>query len=152
MKSLLQGGCIRCGACSRVCPTRVILPAVEPGDVPGLLAPRLRFSGPDYCRQDCNRCGQVCPTGVIRPLPLPAKNRQVIGTAAIDLSECYLTLEKECGICVARCPRAAIVDVFLTATYQTTVQVLREKCNGCGACVGICPPKVIRVDPARGRV
>jgi ferredoxin len=142
-----RGGCIRCGSCARACPTRIIQPAVGPGDVSGLLAPRLRFSGPDYCLQDCNLCGRVCPTGVIRPLPLEEKNRHVIGVAAIDLSACLLTREVECGVCVPRCPHAAIVDGFDYETYKVVVEVLRDRCNGCGACVGICPPKVIAVEP-----
>jgi ferredoxin len=146
-----KGGCIRCGSCSRVCPTGIIEPTVEWDDVAGFLAPRLRFSGSNYCLQDCNLCGKVCPTGVIRPLALEAKNRHVIGIATIDLSACLLTLERECGVCVPRCPRAAIVDVFLRETYQAAVKVLRERCNGCGACVGICPPKVVKVE-AENRV
>jgi ferredoxin len=145
-EAAFKGGCIRCGSCSRACPTGIIEPAVEWGDVAGFLAPRLRFSGSNYCLQDCNRCGNVCPTGVIRPLALQEKNRQVIGIAAIDHSACLLTLEVECGVCVPRCPRAAIVDVFLRETYQAAVKVLRERCNGCGACVGICPPKVVKVE------
>jgi ferredoxin len=87
----------------------------------------------------------VCPTGVIRPLTLPEKNNHVIGLATVDLSACLLTLDKECGVCIPRCPRAAIVDSFAYQTYTVSIQVLAEKCNGCGACVGICPPKVIRV-------
>jgi ferredoxin len=43
------------------------------------------------------------------------------------------------------------VDVFLRETYQAAVKVLRERCNGCGACVGICPPKVVKVE-AENRV
>ncbi len=147
-EAAFEGGCIRCGSCTRVCPTKIIQPAVEQTGVTGFLVPRLRFSGPDYCRQDCNLCGQVCPTGVIRSLTIREKNRHIIGIASIDLPNCYLTIEKECGICIARCPRAAIVDVFDRKTYLASVSVLSEKCNGCGACVGICPPKVIRVAAA----
>ncbi len=141
------GGCIRCGSCSRACPTGIIEPAIERGDVAGFLAPRLRFSGADYCLQSCNLCGRVCPTGVIRPLALEAKNRQVIGIASIDLDRCFLTEERECGVCIPRCPRAALVDGFSRETYKVTVEVLRDRCNGCGACVGICPPKVITIVP-----
>lgn len=146
-ETAFQGGCIRCGSCSRICPTGIIQPAVAWGEVAGLLAPRLRFTGPSYCLQDCNRCGQVCPSGVIRPLPLEEKNRRVIGVARVNLAACLLTLEIECGICVPRCPRAAIVDTFSYEAYKVVVKVERDKCNGCGACVGICPPKVITVEP-----
>jgi ferredoxin len=150
-EAAFQGGCIRCGSCSRACPTGIIRPAVRNSAVTDFLVPHLHFSGPDYCKQDCKLCGEVCPTGVIRALPLAEKNRHVIGIALVDLPECYLTIEKECGICVARCPRAAIVDTFNRATYTTAVEVIREKCNGCGACVGICPPQVIRVVPVESR-
>lgn len=140
-----SGSCIRCGSCVRVCPTGIIRPAQAWGDIAGLLAPTLHFSGPNYCLQDCSRCGKVCPSGVIRPLPLAEKNRQVIGIATIDLSACLLTAETECGVCIPRCPRGAVVDTFSPATYTAAVKVLRDRCNGCGACVGICPPKAVHI-------
>jgi ferredoxin len=145
-ETAFKGGCIRCGSCLRACPTGIIESAGRAGDVAGFLAPSLRFSGPNYCLQDCNRCGKVCPTGVIRPLPLEEKNRHVIGIAAIDLTRCLLTLEVECGVCVPRCPRGAIVEGFARETYTAVVKVVPENCNGCGACVGICPPKVVKVE------
>lgn len=150
-ETAFKGGCIRCGSCVRVCPTGIIQPVVDAGDVSGLLAPTLRFSGANYCLQDCNRCGKACPTKVIRPLPLQEKNRHVIGIARIDLSRCLLTIEKECGVCLPRCPRGALVEGFDYGTYTVTVQVLPDKCNGCGACVGICPAKVVTIDPGSHR-
>jgi ferredoxin-type protein NapF len=142
-----QSGCIRCGSCSRACPAGIIQPATARSDAAGILTPQLRFDGPNYCLQDCNLCGRVCPTGVIRPLALEEKNRHVIGIAAVHHAACLLALEKECGVCVPRCPRRAIVDIFNRETYQSEIRVLSQKCNGCGACVGICPPRVIRIEP-----
>jgi len=143
---VFKGACIRCGNCIRSCPSGIIEPSVDSQDAAGFLVPRLKFSGTDYCREDCNKCGHACPTGVIRPLPLREKNRHVIGIARIDLSECLLTMEAECGVCMPRCPRGAIVEQFSRQTYTTTVKVIGEKCNGCGACVGICPAKVVTVE------
>ena len=145
-ETALKGACIRCGSCIRSCPSGVIEPSVDSQDMTGLLVPKLRFSGTDYCLQDCNKCGQACPTGVIRPLPLREKNRQIIGIARIDLSGCLLTMDAECGICVPRCPREAIVEAFSRETYTATVKVIAEKCNGCGACVGICPANVVTIE------
>ncbi len=144
-ETAFKGACIRCGNCVRSCPSGIIEPSVDSQDVAGLLVPRLKFSGADYCREDCNKCGLACPTGVIRPLPLEEKNRHVIGVARIDLSECLLTMDEECGVCMPRCPHGAIVEQFSRQTYTTTVKVIGEKCNGCGACVGICPAKVVTV-------
>ena len=81
-------------------------------------------------------------------MPLKEKNARIIGIARIDLSECLLVLDQECGVCLVRCPRGAIVEAFSRETYTTIVKVVREKCNGCGACVGICPPKVVKVEAA----
>jgi ferredoxin len=145
-ETALKGACIRCGNCIRSCPSGVIEPSVDCHDIAGFLVPKLRFSGTDYCLQDCNKCGQACPTGVIRPLPLREKSRQIIGIARIDLSECLLTMDVECGVCVPRCPRAAIVEDFSRETYTATLKVIAEKCNGCGACVGICPANVVTVE------
>lgn len=145
-EAAFKGACIRCGNCVRSCPSGIIEPSVDSQDVAGVLVPRLRFSGTDYCREDCNKCGFACPTGVIRPLPLHEKNRHVIGIARIDLSECLLTMDEECGVCIPRCPHGAIVEQFSRETYTTTVKVIAEKCNGCGACVGICPAKVVTVE------
>ena len=63
-RTAFQGGCVRCGSCSRACPAGIIEPAVERHDIAGFLAPQLRFYGPQYCRQDCNVCGRVCPPPV----------------------------------------------------------------------------------------
>ncbi len=145
-ETAFKGACIRCGNCIRSCPSGIIRPSVDSQDVAGFLVPRLKFSGTDYCREDCNKCGQACPTGVTRPLPLREKNRHVIGIARIDLAECLLTMDQECGVCIPRCPHGAIVEQFSRETYTTTVKVIGEKCNGCGACVGICPAKIVTVE------
>ena len=145
-EAAFKGACIRCGNCIRSCPSGIIEPSIDSRDVAGFLVPKLRFSGPDYCREDCNKCGHVCPTGVIRPLSLQDKNQHVIGVAEIDLSECLLTMDEECGVCMPRCPQGAIVEQFSRETYTATVKVVPGKCNGCGACVGICPAKIVRVE------
>jgi ferredoxin-type protein NapF len=145
-ETAFRGACIRCGNCVRSCPSGIIEPSVDSHDAAGFLVPRLKFSGAAYCLQDCNKCGLACPTGVIRPLPIQEKNRRVIGIARIDLSGCLLTMDEECGVCIPRCPRGAIVEDFSRETYTTTVGVIDRKCNGCGACVGICPAKIVTVE------
>jgi len=138
--------CVRCGNCVRSCPTGIIQPDLEPPKLTALLTPSLRFDT-NHCLETCNRCGQHCPTGAIAALPLAEKNEQRIGLAQIHNAGCLLTLDKECNACSLICPRKAIVEDFSKETYTAMVRVDANRCNGCGACVAVCPPRVIAVLP-----
>jgi ferredoxin-type protein NapF len=138
--------CIRCGNCVRICPAKIIQHDTASPDTPGILAPMLGFSS-DFCRADCNRCGQGCPSGAIAPLPLDAKNRRKIGLARIAMEDCLLTEGRECSICSLICPYNAIEEVFNQETYSYTLRVDPDRCNGCGQCQIVCPPKVIDIKP-----
>jgi len=139
--------CIRCGNCVRSCPANIIQPDLWPPNLPTLLVPRLNFDT-NYCLETCNACGQNCPTGAIAALPLDKKNECRIGLAEINHAGCLLAIEKECSVCVLVCPRKAIVEEFSRETYTAMVRVDAERCNGCGACVAVCPAGVITVVPA----
>ncbi|HOD48877.1 MAG TPA: 4Fe-4S dicluster domain-containing protein [Candidatus Hydrogenedentes bacterium] len=139
--------CIRCGNCVRSCPSNIIQPGLRPPNWALLLVPELHFDA-NYCLETCNACGLGCPTGAITALPLDEKNNWRIGLAQIQQTGCLLTEEKECSACALICPRKAIVEEFSRETYTTMVRVDAEQCNGCGACVAACPPRVIGVIPA----
>ncbi len=143
----LSALCVRCGNCVRACPTGIIQPDVAPATVTSLLVPTLQFDT-DSCLQTCNECGQNCPTGAIEALPLAEKNERVIGLARIETAECLLAVERECNACSLVCTREAIVEEFSAETYTATVHVDTARCNGCGACVAVCPPRVITVEVA----
>ncbi len=136
--------CIRCGNCVRTCPTRIIQPDLDPPSVSALLVPTLRFDK-DWCLDTCNECGRTCPTGTIASLPLAEKNERRIGLASVEQAACLLTIEKECVACTTICKRRAIVEEFYKATYTTAVRIDAHQCNGCGACVAVCPEKAITV-------
>ena len=146
-EATLRGLCIRCGNCARACPSGIVRQDLRLADPTGLLTPVLRFDG-DYCREDCRACGLSCPSGAIERLPLAEKNRRAIGIARIDLAGCLLAREKECGHCIPACPYAAIQESFSDATWTASVRVDAARCNGCGACLRVCPPRVITVHPA----
>jgi len=145
-EATLRGLCLRCGNCVRVCPSGIVRQDLRLADPTGLLTPVLRFDG-DYCREECRACGLSCPSGAIERLPLAEKNRRLIGTAHIDLAGCLLTQEKECGHCIPACPYAAIEERFSEATWTASVRLDAARCNGCGACLRVCPPRVITVHP-----
>jgi len=78
---------------------------------------------------------------------LEQKNRHKIGLARIRMPDCYLATDRECSACVISCPYEAIIDEFDRESYTIVLRVDPERCNGCGSCVIVCPPKVITVDP-----
>lgn len=149
--------CIRCGACMRVCPPGILMPARLAG---GLLAlespvPVFRRGG---CLHDCNSCGQVCPTGAISPLPLSEKRRFRIGEARIDEQRCLPHAHKApCVVCLSVCPFEAIhltrgKDKTAWGELMPLVRVDAEKCTGCGLCEAACPlpgRAAIEVIPSR---
>ncbi len=143
--------CLRCGNCVRLCPTGILWQDLRSADPTALLTPTVRFDG-GYCKEECRACGLSCPSGAIARLSLAEKNRRAIGRARIDLADCRLTHEQECGHCARLCPHDAIEEGFSEATWTASVRVLPSRCNGCGACVGVCPPRVITIEPPAGRL
>lgn len=145
-----RGLCVRCGNCIRACPSRIIRPELT-GEVSAFLAPVVRFpperpSG-NYCLETCHECTRSCPTGAIERLSLDEKNRRPIGLAKIDVAGCLVSADETCAVCIDACPREAISLVFCEETYTNAPQVDAARCNGCGACLLVCPVDVVTVEP-----
>jgi len=138
--------CIRCGNCVRACPSEIITRDTA-GPADSFLTPVIRYPAElytgRYCLETCHQCTQSCPSGALERLPLARKNRYRIGLAVIDVDECLLTFEQECGVCAetGTCPQEAIT----IALYVGTVRIDPDKCNGCGACRAVCPVGAISV-------
>lgn len=146
--SCLKVLCIRCNNCARVCPTGIIRPSTSSSDPVGLLTPVVNFKT-GSCLDSCNQCGLACPTGAIAALTLREKNDAVIGLATINQQDCVLRRGKECVACITTCKRQAIREDFSKETYSTTVSVDEDRCNGCGACLHVCPGAAITMKAAR---
>ncbi len=136
--------CIRCGSCSRVCPTSTLIPA---GIESGVLAYQTPVLEPDAggCLHDCNLCGAVCPTGAIEDLPVSEKQELQIGVASIDPRRCLaVTKSQPCLSCVAACPFEAVFIVRVDAASEWGdslghPRVMEDRCVGCALCQVACP-------------
>ncbi len=160
----LLSTCLRCGACSRACPTGAIQPALGESGWEGFWTPVLLFRL-GYCAYSCNACGQVCPVEAIPPLTLEEKRRQVLGRAYIDRDRCLPWADgRPCIVCEEMCPvpeKAVVlenVEVVQDDGSPLLLQrphVVEARCIGCGICEYKCPvpgPAAIRVyagEPAR---
>jgi len=144
----LLSECIRCGECTRVCPTGGLQPSLTAAGLQGLWTPVL-VSRHGYCDYSCNSCGQVCPTGAIPKLPLDAKRREVIGVAAIDEQRCLPFAEgTPCIVCEEMCPipekairltEASVVNRQGETVVVQQPRVVNRLCIGCGICEYQCP-------------
>ena len=153
-----KGLCARCGNCVEACPTGIIRQDLRPCDPAGLLTPIVHFKKgvekiddcDKYCKEDCHACTRACPTGAIAPLSLQEKLCRPIGLAEVDMPGCLLTQGVMCSACVFKiCPQDAINTNDINE-FDVEIAIDPKKCNGCGACVLICPVKVIEVIP-KGR-
>lgn len=158
----LLSRCIRCGECSRACPTSAIQPAITEAGLEGLwtpvLVPRI-----GYCDYSCNACGQVCPVQAIPRLSLPQKRQHIIGKVCIDTDRCIPWADYEpCIVCEEMCPLPAKAIELERIEVQNgdgewvtlqRPQVIRDLCIGCGICEYKCPTEgqaAIRVYVATG--
>ncbi len=144
----LLSRCVRCAACSRVCPTGAIQPALSEAGLEGIWTPVLVLRM-GYCDYSCNACGQVCPVQAIPPLSLEDKRHQVLGQAYIDQNRCIAWADqRNCLVCEEMCPvpdKAIKLEEVQVRTGDgewvlvRRPHVVRARCIGCGICEYKCP-------------
>ncbi len=122
--------CTRCGKCINVCETQII----KSGDGG---YPAVNFSI-DECTF-CYKCAEICPEPIFNDrdaTPLNAK-------AEID-TQCLAQNNIECRSCGDSCETMAIT-FKLRVGGVALPQLELGDCNGCGACVSVCPSSSISV-------
>ena len=146
--------CLRCGACTRICPKNAIHSTILEAGVEGIWTPRV-IPRIGYCVYSCTLCGQVCPSGALRRLTPEEKKgsgqvRPVkLGTAVVDRTRCIPWSQgMPCLACEEVCPvspKAITEDVGpglgLNAAGGAVGRPAVDtfKCIGCGRCEHICP-------------
>ncbi|MFA0057067.1 ferredoxin-type protein NapF [Vibrio echinoideorum] len=125
--------CTRCGKCIENCETKIII--VGDGGFPTV----------DFSKDECTfcyQCADVCPEPIFKPkeeTPWQAK-------ASIS-DKCLAQQNVECRSCGDMCEPMAI-QFQLRAGSVALPKIELDECNGCGACVAVCPTSAILVSNA----
>lgn len=122
--------CRQCGECVKACETKIIVN----GDG-GF--PQVDFSIGECTF--CYQCAESCP----EPLFLAQQSAPWQAKAVIQDS-CLAKSNVECRTCGEACDAMAITFLLeIGKVAQPNLNV--DECNGCGACVSICPTTSINV-------
>ncbi|CAH0536884.1 ferredoxin-type protein NapF [Vibrio marisflavi] len=122
--------CTRCSKCTEHCETHVI--KHSSGGFPSI----------DFSEGECTfcyQCAEVCPESLfINQDSSPWDNKANISDA------CLADKNVECRSCADACEPMAI-QFQLRIGQAAKPAIDSDKCNGCGACVAICPTSAINV-------
>jgi len=122
--------CTRCGKCSEVCETNIIIK----GDG--------GFPQVDFAQGECTfcyQCADVCPEPLFKDENATPWNAR----ASIEES-CLAKQNVECRSCGDMCDTMAIrFKLEIGKVAQPNLDL--GECTGCGACVAVCPTSSINV-------
>ncbi|EBJ2597201.1 ferredoxin-type protein NapF [Salmonella enterica] len=123
--------CLRCDACIQACEADILQRGT--GGYPSV----------DFKRGECSFC-YACAQACTESLFLPRHTRA--WDLIFTLTEnCLARQSVECHRCQDSCePMAITFRPTLSGIYQP--QLDSQACNGCGACVAICPVSAIKAE------
>jgi ferredoxin-type protein NapF len=127
--------CTQCGDCVASCEEKIIVKG--DGGFPEI----------DFSKGECTFC-QKCIDVCTQPLFVDErKDSQAAWQLDIKIkSNCLAMNQVVCQSCQDSCETEAISFEYLTSkTPQPQIEL--DKCNGCGACVSICPQTAIELTP-----
>lgn len=123
--------CTACDRCVAVCETQILVRGAG-----GF--PEVDFSrGRGEC-SFCQACVQACEADVFRSVSEPAWSHKIE-----ILASCLVQHQVECRSCEDACPSRAIA--FRRQIGGGALQFEIASCNGCGACLAVCPNQSIRI-------
>ena len=131
------GSCADCShPCVDSCEAGIIKVHPEGHGLAGL--PYLDFSGAGCTF--CGACAHACP---VEGVSFEPGTEYVLGLAVLDTGKCFAWQSVVCVSCRFACTRSAI-----PADSMSRPSIDGDACNGCGACVAVCPQDAIRVESA----
>ena len=129
-EALFTRGCTQCGDCIEACEEKIIIK----GDG--------GFPEVDFSKGECTFCQQcvkVCKETLFKPLESKPWQLDIEITSA-----CLTTKQVHCQVCQDSCEPEAIAFKYLHASVPQPNIKLAD-CNGCGACVSVCPESAIKL-------
>ncbi|MCK3658024.1 ferredoxin-type protein NapF [Pasteurellaceae bacterium Pebbles2] len=122
--------CTACGKCQEACESRIIVRGAG-----GF--PEIQFSQGECTF--CQKCVDVCPEPVFR------STTETPWTHKVEIQQnCLLKQRIECRSCGDSCESRAIRFRPKLGGIVELVLTL-ESCNGCGACLSVCPTQAIHI-------
>ncbi|MEH6822832.1 MAG: ferredoxin-type protein NapF [Motiliproteus sp.] len=125
--------CSRCGDCIQQCPEAILIKGS--GGFPEV----------DFQLGECTFCGDCvasCAAAVFNPVDTDPWSHKV----AIN-ERCITRQQVVCRSCVEQCEPEAISLTMQPGGVGTPV-LNSDLCNGCGACIAVCPTQAISVQRA----
>jgi ferredoxin-type protein NapF len=129
--------CAGCDApCANACPQAIVRRHPADHDLAGV--PYLDFA--EAGCTFCGDCARACPLDVDTDASAPS-----LGSARLDRGACLAWNRVVCLACRGPCPEAAI-----TLDARMRPAIAKQRCTGCGQCLGACPAGAIAVHPYAG--
>ena len=123
--------CTRCGDCLKACPESII--QVGDGGFPEI----------DFRLGECTFCGD-CAKSCKEELFFDSESQKPWHYTAEIQSNCFAKNQVSCQSCQDVCDQRAIrFAPQLGSVSQPIINMV--ECNGCGACVSVCPASAIKV-------
>lgn len=127
-ESLFTDLCSRCNACIEVCPENIII--AGSGKFPVL----------DFEKGECtfcHHCVDACQYGAF-----DTKQKQPWHIKIAIKDDCLSKIGVVCRSCSEICNQN-VIKFRVQIGGVPNIQLDTNKCNGCGACIGICPKNAI---------
>jgi ferredoxin-type protein NapF len=127
--------CVQCGDCVTSCEENIIVKG--DGGFPEI----------DFSKGECSFC-QKCIDVCEQPLFVDKRDKNSLPWQ-LDIkikSNCLAMNQVVCQSCQDSCePEAISFEYLQSKTPQPKIEL--DKCNGCGACISICPQSAIELTP-----
>lgn len=125
--------CTQCSTCITACPENIIIKG--DGGFPEI----------DFSRGECtfcNKCVDVCEAPLFKQL-----DKELAFDLHIEIKgSCLAVNQVLCRSCEDSCETEAISFKYLESSIPQP-HILLDSCNGCGACVSVCPEASIELSP-----